>query len=75
MEETAAAKVTHLCVFLAVVGAILIVGWDAPLRYCFMSRQEIDAIERPAPPPPAPGTPEWLLDRAKKNPLSRPPYR
>lgn len=76
MEESPAAKVIHLCVFLAIVGAILLIGWNEPLRYRFMSQQEIDAIERPTPPPatPPPVRRSWLPDRVKTNPLDNRPY-
>lgn len=68
--ETPGAKVIHLCVFLAIVGAILLVGWNQPLCYRFMSQQEIDAIERPTPPP---KNRSWLPNR-KTNPLDNSPY-
>lgn len=76
MDETAAGRVIHLCVFLAIVGAILVVGWNEPLRYRFMSEQEIDAVEHPAPPPatPVPERRSWLPDRVKNNPLDNRPY-
>lgn len=62
-------------VYLAVVAAIIFVGWKQPLRYRFLTQAEIAEIERPAPPPtppPAPATPPpgaWMNDPAQKNPL------
>jgi hypothetical protein len=54
-----------------VVIAVLWVGWTQPLRYRFMSPQEIAAVERgeipgqpaPTPAPPPPPTPKpkpWI---------------
>ena len=66
--------------YLAILGVILFVGWKEPLRYRFMSRAQIDAIEHPAtpaPPPPTPRpsrlapTPPSLVDPNYRNPLSR----
>jgi len=55
----------------AIVAAILFFGWRQPLRYRFMSRQEIYALEHPATP--SPGTP-WMWDPARNTKLDRGAY-
>lgn len=57
--------------FAVLVAAILFLGWRQPLRYRFMSRQEIYALEHPATPPP--GTP-WMWDPARNTKLDRGAY-
>ena len=61
-------------IYLAILGVILFVGWKEPLRYRFMSRAKIDAIEHPATPTPrprkAPPTPPSLVDPKWRNPLN-----
>ena len=49
-----AARIGGWLAYLAVVAALVFVGWNEPLRYRFLSRAEIHAIEHPATPPPAP---------------------
>ena len=67
---------TFWAIYLAIVGVILFVGWKEPLRYRFMSRAKIDAIEHPATPVPtprpakAPPTPPSLVDPKWTNPLN-----
>ena len=64
-------------IYLAVLGVVLFVGWKEPLRYRFMSRAQIDAIEHPATPLPAatprqfkaPPTPPSRVDPNYRNPL------
>jgi hypothetical protein len=86
-EESVAAKVAHLLGFLAIVGIILFIGWNQPLRYRFLSQRDIDLIEHPPAPPtprpvvrtnqpatPNPERPSWIWDRAKENPLDGRPY-
>jgi len=61
-----------LVVYVLMVCAILMVGWDQPLRYRFMSREEIAALNAPDPTP-KPGT--WMWDSSKRgNQLERRPY-
>lgn len=66
-------------VYLAVIVAIVFIGWREPLRYRFLSKAEISEIEHPAPPPtppPAPATPPpgaWMNDPAHKSPLAPAP--
>ena len=66
-------------IYLAILGVVLFVGWKEPLRYRFMSRAQIDAIEHPATPAPppstprqpkAPPTPPSLVDPKWRNPLN-----
>ena len=79
MEETLFEKLIHAMVFLALCGAIVGIGWREPLRYRFMSAEqiaeEIDALQ-PPPPTPAPSpTPRPVVDRfngGRLNDMSRP---
>ena len=50
-----AARIAGWLLYFAIVAALVFVGWHEPLRYRFLSRAEIHAIEHPAPPPPTPG--------------------
>lgn len=64
-------------VYPVIVVTVISVGWKQPLRYRFMSLQEIAALERgeipgqpvatPAPPTPKP-TP-WIFEKNRGNPL------
>ncbi len=69
-------------IYFAILAVILFVGWKQPLRYRFMTKAQIDAIEHPATPIPATPTPRpvagvpsptpsWLWDPNRKNPLER----
>ena len=66
-------------VYALIVVAILVVGWRQPLRYRFMSPEEIFAIEHPAATPnpeaiaAARATP-WMFDPRRKTMLDREPY-
>lgn len=59
MEETLLGKLLHALVFLLICAAIIAIGWNEPLRYRFMSPQQIADAEFEAhpPPPPPPSTP------------------
>ena len=56
--------------YFVIVAAILFVGWNEPLRYRFLSRAAIYAIEHPEPPPTPPPAPKpvtpvpgaWMTD-------------
>jgi hypothetical protein len=75
MEETFTAKLIHALVFLAICAGIILLGWNEPLRYRFMSAEEISALEQPPPPPTPPATPPWIDTRkvpTKLNDPSRP---
>lgn len=76
-------------IYLLIVGFVLFVGWKQPLRYRFLSKQQIWSIEHPGkptpyppgvtpaptpkPPPPSP-TPHWMWDPNRRNPLDRSGY-
>ncbi len=72
-----AAKIGGWLLYLAVVAGVIFIGWNEPLRYRFLSRATIDAIENPPPPAtpppdPAKATPPpgaWMKDPARTNPL------
>ncbi len=62
-----AGKVVGWLIYFAVLAIVTFVGWREPLRYRFLSRAEIHAIEHPAPPPspttpPPPKPGEWMND-------------
>ena len=72
MEESFVVKVIHAVVFIAICIAILFIGWNEPLRYRFMSSQEIAAIENP----PSPGLPPpWIEGRYRGSRLDEPSKR
>ena len=57
-----------------IVMGVVLTGWNQPLQYRFMSRQEIFALEHPSTPvPTAPG--EWMWDPKRNTKLDKPPYR
>lgn len=58
----------------AIIAVILFVGWKQPLRYRFMSKADIDAIEHPATPTPPPATPRALRAAATPPSLVNPNY-
>lgn len=75
LEESFFAKVIHAAIFIAICAGIVFLGWNEPLRYRFLSPQEIHAIENPpAPPAPAP-TPSWTDRRFQGSALDAPPQR
>ena len=63
--------------YFVIVAAILFVGWNEPLRYRFLSRAAIYAIEHPAPPPTPPPVPKvatpvpgaWMTENARTTKL------
>lgn len=57
-------------VFALIVAVIIAVGWNQPLRYRFMSAEEIYAIEHPEPP--AELQPEWMRTQIKRSRLEEP---
>lgn len=77
-------------VYLLIVATILLTGWKEPLRYRFMSKAEIYALEHPASPPlktkvveveklveVASATPTptpWMWDPNRQNRLERESY-
>ncbi len=60
MEDTLAAKIVHAVFFVVICTVIVLLGWNEPLRYRFMSSQEIALLENPPPPPPPMPTPAWI---------------
>lgn len=74
MEETTSTKVVHAVVFLAICFAILFIGWREPIRYRFMSADQI-AAEYAPPRTPAPVDPSaWMKDPRRKTSLDRGAY-
>ena len=71
MDETAGAKIVHALVFLAICASIIYVGWGEPLRYRFLSVEDIATEAREAAPVVEP-PPEW---KPQGTALDRAPYR
>jgi hypothetical protein len=61
---------------LGFLGLIFILGWNEPLKYRFMSRAEIYALENPQQPqqqaPVAANS--WMWDKTRKSKLDRDAY-
>ena len=55
--------ISKCLLFAATVAVILIFGWKQPLRYRFMTRQQIYAEQHPTPAPVA--TPAWMAERER----------
>lgn len=51
---------------------IVVLGWNEPLKYRFMSREDIAALEAPPEEDKADGT--WMHDRSRKTSLDQGPY-
>ena len=49
-EENMAARIGGWVLYFALVAGLIFIGWHEPLRYRFLSRADIYAIEHPAPP-------------------------
>lgn len=59
MQESITASLFRLLILLLILGAIVVAGWNEPLRNRFLSRQEIEAFNpEPAPPPDA----DWMWE-------------
>ncbi len=72
MEETLLAKTIHALVFLAICMAIIIIGWNEPLRYRFMSPGQLAEVEGDREEP---ARQEWRsTSSAKGTALDRAPY-
>lgn len=63
--------------FLWLLGATFVVqmGWDEPLRYKFMSDQQIAVAEEALKPPPPAERPKMAVWRPQGTALDRAPYR
>ena len=76
MKETWQEIVINAAVFLALCVVVVCVGWNEPLRYRFMSEQEIAEVERPPATPaptPRPSAMEWRSQQSGTS-LDRAPY-
>ena len=72
MEESFVSKVVHAVIFIAVCTVLLSVGWNEPLRYRFLTSQEIAEIEGPLATP-VPVVPLWFASRLKGTRLDEAP--
>lgn len=63
--------------YVVTLAGVVFLGWREPLKYRFLSREEIDKIEHPPPPPTPPPTPPttppptpvpgaWMKDPKRK---------
>lgn len=72
-EETFVQKLVHGLVFVGLCAVIIAIGWHEPLRYRFMSPQEIYLIEHP---PALEIVPEdvgaWMRDPSRRTLLDEP---
>jgi len=50
--------------YIVLVTAVLVIGWNQPLRYRFMSKDEIAAIHAPTP---APQRGEWMWNKEDRS--------
>ena len=69
-----AGRIGGWLVYFAVVAGLIFIGWNEPLHYRFLSRAEINAIEHPVTPPPAPKpiTPKpgaWMTEASRTTKL------
>ena len=60
--------------YAVLVMLVLIVGWRQPLRYRFMTKEEIAAYEAP-PSTPIPAATPWMWDEMRANKLERGAYK
>lgn len=65
-------EVLRLFVVAGTLFFVVVAGWNEPLRYRFMSRQEIAAVE--TPPVAEPVNKDWMWDRAKRTRLDHGAY-
>lgn len=69
-------------IYLAIIGVVLLIGWKQPIRYRFLSKAQIEAIEHPPTPEPAGSptprprevVPNWMWDPNRKTSLDRSSY-
>jgi hypothetical protein len=59
---------------LLIVGVVVLLGWNEPLKYRFMSRAEIHALENPGPSGPPPRGGAWMWQRGDDGKLDRGAY-
>jgi hypothetical protein len=57
--------------YVVLVTAVLVIGWNQPLRYRFMTKQEVAEIYASTPAP-KPGS--WMWDSDRKSTLDRGAY-
>ena len=67
----------HIFRAFALIGVlllILILGWNEPLRYRFMSREEIYALENPQQQATPVAEKSWMWDKSQRR-LEQGPYK
>ena len=75
MRDDTLDSLKFFAVVAIVIAAILAVGWRQPLRYRFMSRADIEALENPPTPEPATPSTPWIYDSSRPTSLDRPAYQ
>jgi hypothetical protein len=73
METSIAENIFRTLALAGIVALVLLLGWNEPLKYRFMSRADIYALENP--PQAAPGSDTtWMWDKSRQGKLDRSPY-
>lgn len=57
MQESITASLFRLLILLLILAAIIIAGWNEPLRNRFINQKEIEAFTEPPPP-----TGDWMWE-------------
>lgn len=75
METSITEQIFRTLALLGVLAIVILLGWNEPLKYRFMSRAEIYALENPVRPVPAPqANGSWMTNPGRRTQLDRGPY-
>ncbi len=73
METSIAEHIFRTIALLGFLALVVILGWNEPIKYRFMSRAEIYALENPQVA--APGSDKsWMWDKTRKGKLDQGAY-
>lgn len=70
METSITEHIFRTLVLLGILALVILLGWNEPLKYRFMSRAEIYALENPAQTKDN----SWMWDQNRKSKLERGAY-
>lgn len=73
METSITEQIFRTLVLLGILAIIIILGWNEPLKYRFMSRAEIYAMENPTQTTPG-ADKSWMWDQSRRTKLDRGAY-